>query len=206
MSSLEATDHGDTDHGEESASAHEDGVDPHFFTDPTRMADAVSHLGSCITDAVPALGSSAEPGVTAPFLQQSATYRDRLLDLDAEIASTLEAVPESDRVLITNHEVFGYFADRYGFEVLGTVIPSTSSQAQADAESLTDLAQLIEQRGVPAIFADTSSPEDLVDALAAETGGVEVVELYSESLDPDGAPTYVEMMRENARRVADALS
>jgi zinc/manganese transport system substrate-binding protein len=180
----------------------EDGdVDPHFFTDPSRMADAVEALAPFLTKQVPALDTPA-------FQDRTATTVASLRALDAEIAATLAPVPADRRTLVTNHDVFGYFADRYGFRVIGAVIPSTSTQAEPSAGELNALATTIREAGVPAIFADTASPRRLADALAAEAGDdVRVVELYSESLAPagtDGA-TYPGMMRTNAARIAAAL-
>jgi zinc/manganese transport system substrate-binding protein len=91
--------------------------------------------------------------------------------------------------------------------VLGSVIPSLSTLAEPSAADLADLAAAIDEAGVPAVFADTSSPSRLAEALAAEGTDVEVVELFGESLGPDGSggETYVEMVRTNAHRIADAL-
>ncbi len=104
--------------------------------------------------------------------------------------------------------MFAYFADRYDFTVVGAVIPAVTTQAEPAAGELADLAAVIEAEGVPAIFADTSSPEQLADALADEAGDVEVVELYSESLGEPGteAGTYEGMIRTNASRIAGALA
>jgi zinc/manganese transport system substrate-binding protein len=173
-------------------------VDPHFFTDPARMIDAVEYLADCITQAVPELA-------TAGFDQAVTEYSSQLSALDLELAETLAVVPPQRRALVTNHEVFGYFADRYDFEVLGAIIPSVSSQAQADAGSLSELASHIRTSGIPVVFADTASPRQLADALAREVGEVEVVTLFSETLGPGGGETYAEMMRTNAQRIADAL-
>ncbi|MCB0972650.1 MAG: zinc ABC transporter substrate-binding protein, partial [Acidimicrobiales bacterium] len=134
-------------------------------------------------------------------------YIAELEALDAEVDTTLDPIAEGDRVLVTNHEVFGYFADRYDFEVVGTVIPTGSTADGASAGELADLAEVIEAEGVPAIFADTSSSDELADTLADEVGDIEVVELYSESLgdeDSDGA-TYLQMVQTNADRIAAAL-
>ncbi len=111
-------------------------------------------------------------------------------------------------MLVTNHEVFGYFADRYGFEVLGTVIPSLSTLSEPSAQELADLADAVAAAGVPAVFAEASSPTALAEALAAEGTDVAVVELFSESLagPGSGAATYVEMVRTNAQRIAAALA
>ncbi len=175
-----------------------DGVDPHFFTDPARMALAAEGLTDCIIEAVPLLDSEV-------VRRSASDYVAALHALDAEVEATLEAIPEERRVLVTNHEVFGYFADRYGFEVAGAIIPALSTQSEASAAELADLAEIVESEGVPTVFADTSSPNQLADALAAEVGEVEVVELFSESLGPDGGETYVEMVTTNAERIAAAL-
>jgi zinc/manganese transport system substrate-binding protein len=162
------------------------------------MAVAAAGLTDCIQEAVPALD-------TDEVRETADAYLAELEELDAEVEATLATIPEENRVLITNHEVFGYFADRHGFEVAGAIFPR-STQAEADAEALAELAELLEAEGVPAVFVDTSAPDQLAEALAAEVGDVEVVALFSESLGPDGGETYLEMMTTNARRIADALT
>jgi len=202
LEAAEGDEHADEE-GEEEGDEHADeGVDPHFFNDPARMATAAEALAGLLADEVPALD-------TAAFRDRAAAYVAELRALDAEVDETLAAVPPERRKLVTNHDVFGYFADRYGFEVVGAVIPSTTTQAAPSAADIDELAATIAAAGVPAIFADTSSPEDLADALAAEVAGdVAVVALYSESLGEagSGADTYAGMMRTNATRIADALA
>lgn len=191
-----ADEHAD-EHGDEHDHEHE-GADPHFFTDPARMAQAVSGLAGCMAGAVPALD-------TAEFTAQTDAYVAELEELDSELESLLAGVPEDQRILVTNHEVFNYFADRYDFEVAGAIVPSVSTQGQPDAASLAELADVVRTNGVPAVFAETTSREDLAEALAGEVGDVEVVTLFSESLGPDGGESYVAMMRTNAERIAGAL-
>ena len=178
-----------------------DHVDPHFFTDPARMATAAEALARFLADEVPGLDTPA-------FRRRAAAYVASLRALDRATGQTLAAVPAGRRKLVTNHDVFGYFADRYGFEVVGAVIPSATPQAQPSPGDLADLARTLRRAGVPAVFADTSSRARLADALADEVGGdVEVVDLYSESLGPPGSPaaSYEGMVRTNARRIAAAL-
>ena len=184
---------GGDDHGHE-------GVDPHFFTDPARMATAAQALADTLVEAVPELDTDA-------FRERAAATVAELQALDAEVEQTLAVVPPERRKLVTNHDVFAYFADRYGFEVVGAVIPSVTTQASASAGEIDELAATVRAEGVPAVFADTSSPEDLADALADEAGDVEVVALYSESLGEAGsdADTYPGLMRTNATRIAEAL-
>lgn len=193
--------HGDEEHSDEDDGHGHGGGDPHFFTDPTRMAVAVEALVDFLQDTVEfddpaAVGASAD------------AYLVELDSLDAEIAAMVEALPAEQRVLVTNHEVFGYFADRYGFEVVGAVIPGGGTTGSVSAGELAELAEVIEAEGVPAIFADTSSSDELVETLAGEVGDITVVELYTESLgtaDSDGS-TYLDMVRVNAQRITDALA
>jgi len=175
--------------------------DPHVFTDPARMALVAEALTDELAAAVDGLD-------TAAFRNHAQAYTADLAALDAEVEQILAPVPPERRVLVTNHDVFGYFAERYGFEILGAVIPAGSTLAEPSAADLDDLATLIADSGVPAVFADTSAPSRLADALAAEGADVEVVDLYSESLGDAGSDgaTYVDMVRTNAHRIADALT
>jgi zinc/manganese transport system substrate-binding protein len=163
--------------------------DPHVWTDPRRMRAVAEALAAALP---------AAPGADA--------YLAELDELDAVIEQTLEVVDH--RVLVTNHESLAYFADRYGFDVVGTVIPSTSTRAEASAAAIDQLAATIRAQQVPAIFVESSSSADLAEALAEEVGHVEVVELFAESLGEPGseAGTYIGMQRTNAERIAAALS
>jgi zinc/manganese transport system substrate-binding protein len=191
----------DEDEVAEEAHGHDDGADPHFFTDPARMAVAAEGIFEAIVEQVPELADDRE------LNERAEQVIGELTALDREVEEMLAAIPAERRVLVTNHEVFGYFADRYGFELVGTVIPGGSTEGAA-ARDLSVLIEDIERAQVPAIFADTSAPADLARALAADVGDVEVVELFSESLGEEGsgAETYVEMMRTNARRIVEALA
>ena len=196
--------HSDEEHGDEEHSDEEhdhSGVDPHFFTDPVRMTEAVDGMVAFLQDEI----EFADP---AAVDASAAAYIAELAELDGEVDELVEAIPEERRVLVTNHEVFGYFADRYGFEVVGAVVPGGSTTDSASAGELAELAELVEAEGVPAIFADTSSSDDLVEALASEVGEVAVVELYSESLGEAGSDgaTYLAMVLTNAQRMSDALA
>jgi zinc/manganese transport system substrate-binding protein len=193
---FEAIDHVDTLDAESG-----EGVDPHFFTDPARTADAAEALANVLAAEVPALDDEA-------LRDEAAAYVARLRQLDTEVEETLAVVPPDRRTLVTTHDVLGYFADRYGFEVVGTVVDSPTTQAAASAGAIEELAAAVEETGVPAVFADASAPDDLADALADEVGGVSVVELYTESLGEagSGADTYEGMVRTDAGRIAGALA
>jgi len=178
-------------------------LDPHFFTDPVRMAEAPELMVDALVDV-------AGDRVDEEALRASAeAYAGELEDLHDEVEETLEAVPDDRRALVTNHSVFNYFADRYGFEEIGAVVPSGTTLASPSAADLEDLANAIEDAGVPAIFADIGSPDDLANALAEEVDlEVEVVALYTETLGEEGSgsETYVEMQRTNAEEIAEALT
>jgi len=186
--------------GDEHADEHDHEEDAHFFADPVLMAAAVEHLAAELRANVPALDTDA-------FTERVDAYLAELDALFLEVTQLLTVVPPERRVLVTNHEVLGFFADRFGFEVLGVVIPGGSTLAEPSAADLDALAEAIDEAGVPAIFAETSSPSRLADALAAEGTDVEVVELYTESLGEEGsgAETYLGMVRLNAERIAAAL-
>lgn len=110
---------------------------------------------------------------------------------------------------MTNHHVFGYFAQRFDFEVIGAVLPSGTTLASPSAADLEELARTVEDAGVPTIFADSSQPQKLAEALSEEVDlDVEVTPLFSESLtEADGeAGTYIDMQRTNAKAIADGLA
>src|SRR5690606_25207442 len=121
------------------------------------------------------------------------------------IAEQVETIPADRRVLVTNHHAYGYFADRYGFDIVGTVIPSTSTMAETNPADLEALADTIESEGVPAIFVDAQNDDAMAQALAERIGGVEVVALDTEGVgDGSDDDTYVAMMESNAALIVDA--
>lgn len=174
-------------------------VDPHFFTDPDRMADAAEALTDCLVEAVPTLDTTETEIATADYATELRVLADEVDDLLADIAT-------EDRLLVTNHDVLGYFADRYDFAVLGVVVPGGSTQGAASAAELDALADALVDEGVPAVFVDASAPRGVADNLAAEAGAV-VVPLYTETLGEADSPAsdYEALVRENANRIAEAL-
>lgn len=193
-------DHGDEDHAEDDGHDHGD-VDPHFFTDPARMAQAVDAMSEFIVDEA--------DGVDAEAIRADAdAYRAELDQVVADGAAALADIPADRRVLVTDHEVFSYLADRFDLEVVGTVIPSTSTADGADARALAELADVIAEQDVPAIFTGIGTNPALAETLADEVGGdVAVVELYTGSLGEPGSDgaTYLDAMRTDLDRIAAAL-
>jgi len=191
------------EHAEEEEHADEEdhehgGTDPHVWFDPTRVRAALPALG----DALVTAGADADR-----IGECVAATQNELAALDAELADTLDAIPPERRVLVTNHDSLAYFADRYDFTVLGTILPSTSTLTEANPGQLEELAEAIEAEGVPAIFAESVHSTSDADALA-ERIGVDVVVLYTESLgEPgSGAETYADFMRFDADAIAEALA
>lgn len=175
--------------------------DPHFWTDPARMINVVDALEPILADV---------PGVDRSRLREATqAYRSELQALDAQMAAAFARIPAAQRALVTNHHVFGYLAERYGFRVVGTAMPGGTTLAAPSSSDLADLVGAIERTGVRTIFAESSSPDRLVRALAEEADiDVAVVELFTESLTgPRGAaPDYLTMMRVNTERIARGLS
>jgi zinc/manganese transport system substrate-binding protein len=171
--------------------------DPHVWQDPRRVAAAIDPIEQAV---IAAGRDESEISACAD------AYRDELAALDREIAAILSPIPAGQRVLVTNHDAFGYFADRYDFEIVGTVIPSSSTLGESSAGHLASLADVIAQRQVPAIFTEHLGSAADAEALAARLG-VDVVELHSDALDDDGpASSFAGMLRDNARLIAGALT
>jgi zinc/manganese transport system substrate-binding protein len=180
---------------------HDATLDPHWWLDPVRMADAAALIGT-------ALGE-ADPANAADWTDRAATYAAEVLTTHDEMVTMLGAVPPERRRLVTNHNALRYFAARYGFEIVGTMIPSGTTLAAPSPADLADLVSTLDALGLDAVFTETTQPTALADAVAAELSRpIEVVELYTGSLGPpnsDGAD-YLSMMRTDAARIAAALA
>ena len=135
------------------------------------------------------------------------SYLAELAELHRDITESLEVVPAARRKLVTNHDSLGYFADRYDFEVIGTVIPATTTLAEPSPADLEELAHVIEENEVPAIFAEALHGAGEAAALAEHLDGVTIASLYTGALGEagSGAESYVSMMRHNASTIAEAL-
>lgn len=195
---MELEHEGEEEEEEEDEEEHHGGDDPHVWFDPIRVADALLPLSEAL---------AAQGGLDSVALSACVTkYRGELVGLDDEIAGILAPLPHEERLMLTNHDALGYFANRYDFELVGTVIPGGSSVGEANPAALQELIGLIEQTGVPAIFAESSHSSDDAEALARQAD-VEVVVLDTGSLGPSGSgsDTYLGFMRSNAQKIADAL-
>jgi ABC-type Zn uptake system ZnuABC Zn-binding protein ZnuA len=180
----------DADHG---------GNDPHFWLDPTKVIKYTENIRDGL--------SQIDPTGKAIYAKNAEDYINKLRGLDTWIAGQVQQVPESRRLLVTNHESFGYFADRYDFRVVGTVIPSVSTGASPSAQQLAQLVDRLKATKAPAVFLETGANSQLANQLAAETGIAVVSDLYTHSVtEPNGnAPTYIAMMRYNVEKIVNAL-
>jgi ABC-type Zn uptake system ZnuABC Zn-binding protein ZnuA len=173
--------------------------DPHFWLDPIMVVKYVENIRAGL--------SQADPAGAAIYARNAAAYSAQLKELDAWIAAQVQSIPAERRLLVTNHESLGYYADRYGFKIVGAVVPSFSSAASPSAQQLAQLVNAIKASGAPAVFLETGSNPQLAQQVAQETGIKVVADLYTHSLSPPGgpAPSYLEMMRYNTRVIVDAL-
>ena len=195
---MELEHEGEEEEEEEGEEEHHGGDDPHVWFDPIRVADALLPLSEAL---------ATQGGLDSGALSACVTkYRGELIALDDEIAGILAPLPHEKRLMLTNHDALGYFASRYEFELVGTVIPGGSSVGEANPAELQELIGLIDQTGVPAIFAESSHSSDDAEALARQAG-VDVVVLDTGSLGPSGSgsDTYLGFMRTNSQKIAGAL-
>jgi ABC-type Zn uptake system ZnuABC Zn-binding protein ZnuA len=196
----EHTEEADHEEGDEHAAGdhHHEG-DPHFWLDPNLVITYVENIRAGL--------SEADPDNATGYARNAEAYIGQLKRLDGWIAEQVQQIPPERRLLVTNHESFGYFADRYGFRVVGTIIPSVSTGAAPSAQELAQLIDHIKETGAPAIFLETGTNPQLAEQIAQDAGVKVVTELYSHSTTEAGgvAPTYIAMMEYNMRAIVDAL-
>jgi ABC-type Zn uptake system ZnuABC Zn-binding protein ZnuA len=173
--------------------------DPHFWLDPNNVIKYVENIRDGL--------SKVDPGGAATYRANADAYIAKLKDLDRWITDRVKEVPQANRLLVTNHESFGYFADRYGFNIIGTVMPSVSTGSAPSAQQLAQLIDHIKATGAKAIFLETGTNPQLAEQVARETGSKVVTNLYSHSItEANGpAPTYLDMMKFNTNAIVDAL-
>lgn len=175
-------------------------IDPHFWMDPTLVIQYVDNIRKGL--------GAYDPTNRALYDTNAKAYVDQLMQLDAWIRTTVQMTPEAKRLIVTNHESFGYFADRYHFQIIGTILASISSSASPSAQQLATLVDHIRKTGTKVIFLETGSNPQLANQLASETGITVISDLYTHSLTTsDGdAPTYIKMMKWDTLRIVKALS
>jgi len=179
---------------------HDGRVDPHWWHDPARAADAASALSERL--------AGADPGGAAGYRRRVAAFAARLGRLDARIRRCVQSVPPARRKLVTAHPSLGYFADHYGLEVVGTTIPSSSGQAQPSAGGTRRLVQRIRDEQISAVFPEVGLDNRLEEAVAREGGATLGEPLYVDTLGPPDSPasTYLGALEQNADRIVRGLT
>jgi len=174
------------------------GVDPHLWLDPHNVILYVENIREGLTH--------FDPDGAAEYKSNADAYVAELTALDAWIVEEVSRIPAERRLLVTNHEALGYFAERYGFSIVGAVMESFSADAAPSAQQMAGLIDQIRVSGAPAIFLDGSDNPTLAQQIADETGVRVVTDLHLESLT-DGAPaaTYIDMMKHNVTQIVNAL-
>jgi manganese/iron transport system substrate-binding protein len=178
---------------------HHHDTDPHFWLDPNNVIRYVENIRDGLIQ--------ADPQGKELYTQNASAFVDKLKELDGWIQAQVALIPPNRRLLVTNHESFGYFADRYGFRIVGTVVPSVSTDASPSAQQIARLEDRVKAGGAIAIFLETGANPQLAQQVASDTGVKVVADLYTHSITaPDGkAPTYIDMMRYNVTAIVNAL-
>ena len=173
--------------------------DPHFWLDPNLVLSYVENMRQGL--------SQVDPDGAAVYAANASTYSARLSELDGWTRAQVELIPAGRRLLVTNHESLGYFAERYGFRIVGTLIPSVSTSASPSARQLAELVEAVKASGAPAVFLETGSSGQLADQLAREAEIRVITGLYTHSPGPPGSPadSYIGMMRANTSSIVEAL-
>jgi ABC-type Zn uptake system ZnuABC Zn-binding protein ZnuA/ABC-type Mn2+/Zn2+ transport system permease subunit len=166
--------------------------DPHWWHDPRNAEAAVAAIRDALIE--------ANPGAGEVYDRNADAYLAKLRALDRGIAACITRVPKGARKLVTDHDAFGYFARRYGIDVVGAVIPSQTTQAQSSAKDVAQLTRVINREHVKAVFPESSINAKLAQAIARQTGAVSNLELYGDTLGPkdSSGATYLTMERANA--------
>jgi ABC-type Zn uptake system ZnuABC Zn-binding protein ZnuA len=173
-----------------------DSLDPHVWMDPSRVAAALPALADALAE--------ADPGHAAGYRTRAASYAAELRELDAEIERQLGSIPPQNRKLVTSHDAMGYFADRYGLEVLATPFPASGPEAEASAQTIKEVEDAIRSSGVPTIFAQETDDPEVLERIARETGVSIEEHLLVEA--PGEAGSYVGMLRQDAKLLRNELA
>lgn len=190
----------------EEEAAHEDEdhaageFDPHVWHNVANAIIEVENIRDAFVAVDPARAATYEANAAAKIADLQA--------LDAWVKEQVATLPPERRKLITSHDTFGYFADAYGFQIVGTALGSLSTEVgDPSARQIAMLLTQISEAGVPAIFAENVSNPDLMDSIAAEAGVTLAPPLYTDALGAPGSPgaTYDGMMRSNTATIVEAL-
>jgi ABC-type Zn uptake system ZnuABC Zn-binding protein ZnuA len=178
--------------------AHEHTLDPHTFTDPNNVLIWTQNIEKALKE--------MDPQNAELYAGNAEQYRQELVELDAWVRERVERIPANRRLLVTDHQVFTYFAEEYGFEQVGAIIPAFSSVAEPSAREIAQLEDAIHELDVKAIFVGAGMAPSLAERIAADTG-TRLVRVYTESLSEEGgeADNYLDYVRYNVNAIVGAL-
>jgi len=165
--------------------------DPHLWMDPLTIKSFIT-----------ALADTLRTDFNLEVSSQCVDLTNRLDNLNKQVTDMVAAIPEADRKLVTGHESMGYFAQRYGFKLVGVIIPSLTSQAEVTAADLAQLKKTIQENQVKGIFTELGTSSAIANAIGQETG-VKVIVLNTHALPPNGS--YFSFMLDIARAITDGL-
>jgi manganese/zinc/iron transport system substrate-binding protein len=176
--------------------------DPHVWFDVTNWKIVARTIAETL--------AAKDPAHAAGYRERLAAYQRDLDATDRYVKERIGAIPRERRVLITSHDAFQYFGRRYGIEVAG--IQGISTAAEATTADVQRVARLVADRGIKAVFIESSVPRQTVDAVLAaasrlgakaRVGG----ELYTDAAGDEGTVegTYIGMVKANADRIAEGL-
>ncbi|MEZ4769223.1 MAG: zinc ABC transporter substrate-binding protein [Caldilineales bacterium] len=193
---------GTEEHEEDTSHTEEDdhgSNDPHTWTDPNNVMVWVDNIQQTLSEL-----DAANADI---YAANAAAYKTQLQTLDGWIRGQVSQVPEDNRKLVTDHAVFGYFANRYGFQQTGAVIPGYSTLSEPSAQEIASLEDTLRGLGVKAIFVGNTVNSALSQRVAGDTG-IQVVPVYTGSLSSAGGPaaTYLDYMRYNVGAFVGALT
>lgn len=172
--------------------------DPHVWVDPNNVKIWVENIRKALTQ--------IDPGGSHIYQKNADVYLQQLDELDQWIQTQTAAVPETNRKIVTDHVQMGYFAERYGFEQVGAIIPSYSTVSQPSAQEIAKLEDSIRSLRVKAVFVGENANPTLTERVADDTG-IRLVYFYTGSLSKAGGPasTYLDYMRYDTSVITDAL-
>jgi ABC-type Zn uptake system ZnuABC Zn-binding protein ZnuA len=185
---------------DERAAEGDHAIDSHWWQDPRNAAKAVAEIEKGLT--------AADADGASTYARNAKDYTARLTALDTAVAACFDPISAAQRKLVTTHDALGYYAKRYGLTVVGAVIPSLSTQAQASAGEVTQLVDTIKRENVKAIFAESSVNPKLERVVADQAGATIGKALWADTLGPKGSDgeTYLQSIASNTRAIADGLS
>ncbi|MCX6021534.1 MAG: metal ABC transporter substrate-binding protein [Chloroflexi bacterium] len=184
------------DHGDD---GHDHAADPHVWQSPANAKTMTENIRNLL--------ASVDKARSGSYFERTKQYNKQLDDLDGWIKSEIATIPQARRKMVTNHEAFGYYTDRYGITLVGSVLPSSGASAEPSAQEIAALTTKLRAEQVPAIFTENTFNPKLAERLASDAGMKVVTSLYSDALGAPGggADSYLGMLRANTEAIVQAL-